>query len=98
MATVKTSSSGSYNPHPRDTIVLGLFVYPQWRIQCAWTGALARGHQFADGFEHDAKLLVVLLLQFIQTSREVSMRGEHCPKPHESPHNRNVHFNCALAV
>lgn len=47
-------------------------------------GVLARCLQFADGFEHDAKLLVVFLLQFIQTSSEVSVRGEHCPKAHEA--------------
>ena len=36
-------------------------------------------HQFPDRFKHNAKLLVVFLLQFVQPTSKVCVGGAHFP-------------------
>src|SRR3989344_6070145 len=57
-----------------------------------------RGHEFADGVEYHSELSVVFLLKRRELAREIGMRGEHLPQPHEGAHDFDVHMNSAFAV
>jgi len=44
-------------------------------------------HKFTDGPENNAKLRIVLLLQFIDASGQDLVRTHHFPQAHKRPHD-----------
>jgi len=61
-------------------------------------GNLRRGHELADGVEHDLELPVVLVLQFDQLAREVRMSGEELAQAHEGADDQHTDLNGPRAV
>jgi len=50
-----------------------------------------RGHQPAHGVEDDLELGIVLLFQGFQLAGQFGVRRHDLPKPHERPHDLDVH-------
>src|ERR1022692_3324959 len=55
-------------------------------------------HQLPDRLEHDTKMGIVLLLEVIQLTRQVLVRGEHFPQTDESAHDGDVDLDSSFAI
>ena len=55
-------------------------------------------HEFANGFEDDSKLGVVLFLQFVEASGKGFVGADHLPEANKCPHDGNVDLNGSLAM
>jgi len=71
---------------PVSSVIVGPEANPA-ALGCRWR------HQFTDSLEYQPKLGVVLLLQFFQFPREITMRGQYSAQPDKRPHDLDIDEN-----
>ena len=64
----------------------------------AASGRHGRGHELANGIEHDLELRIVFPLQLVHAAGQIGVGRQEAALANEGAHNLDVHLDRALAV